>query len=127
MPCQLTPKRDCEWEEFIAAGKPAPCVPVSATDPLYILYTSGTTGKPKGIMRDNGGHAVALKWTMRNIYDTAPAKSIGRLPTSVGLSGTLTSFMRRFSTVTRRYYTKENGGHAGCRRFLVGLSPNTCE
>ena len=74
MPCQLTPKRDCEWEEFIAAGKPAPCVPVSATDPLYILYTSGTTGKPKGIMRDNGGHAVALKWTMRNIYDTAPGE-----------------------------------------------------
>ena len=76
-------------------------------------------------MRDNGGHAVALKWTMRNIYDTARAKSIGRLPTSVGLSGTLTSFMRRFSTVTRRYYTKENRWARRMPALLVGLSPNT--
>ena len=53
----------------MAAAAPAACVPVDATDPLYILYTSGTTGKPKGVVRDNGGHAVALAWSMRNIYD----------------------------------------------------------
>ena len=50
------------------------CVSVAATDPLYILYTSGTTGQPKGIIRDNGGHAVALKWSMKNIYDVDPGE-----------------------------------------------------
>jgi propionyl-CoA synthetase len=61
--------RDIDWEELVAGAKPVDCVPVAATDPLYILYTSGTTGIPKGVVRDNGGHAVALKWTMKNIYN----------------------------------------------------------
>ena len=61
---------DLDWHDLMAAAAPVPCVPVDATDPLYILYTSGTTGKPKGVVRDNGGHAVALAWSMRNIYDT---------------------------------------------------------
>ncbi len=71
--------RDHDWAALIGAarkaGKTADCVPVLATDPLYILYTSGTTGRPKGVVRDNGGHMVALKWSMKNIYDVDPGES----------------------------------------------------
>ena len=73
-PCELVPGRDVDWQEAIAAAEPVDPVPVKATDPLYVLYTSGTTGKPKGIVRDNGGHAVALLWTMRHVYDTNPGE-----------------------------------------------------
>ena len=72
--CALDPERDLEWEEAVSRAEPAACVPVEATDPLYILYTSGTTGQPKGIVRDNGGHAVALAWTMKHIYDVEPGE-----------------------------------------------------
>jgi propionyl-CoA synthetase len=70
----LTAGRDVDWDEAMAKAKPHDCVPVAATDPLYILYTSGTTGQPKGIVRDNGGHAVALKWSMKNIYNVDPGE-----------------------------------------------------
>ena len=70
----LGPDRDLDWEEVMATAMPADCVPVEALDPLYILYTSGTTGQPKGIVRDNGGHAVALEWTMKHIYDVEPGE-----------------------------------------------------
>ena len=71
---ELDPARDLDWHEALAGAEPADCVPVAATDPLYIIYTSGTTGQPKGIVRDNGGHAVALAWSMKNIYDIDPGE-----------------------------------------------------
>ncbi len=72
--CELMAGRDEDWGEVMAAAEPHDCVPVDATDTLYVLYTSGTTGQPKGIVRDNGGHAVALTWSMQHIYDVKPGE-----------------------------------------------------
>ncbi len=70
----LVPGRDLDWTEATAAAAPADCVTVDAGHPLYILYTSGTTGQPKGVVRDNGGHAVALAWSMRHVYGVEPGE-----------------------------------------------------
>jgi propionyl-CoA synthetase len=72
--CSLIEGRDLDWHGLMATAEPPDPVPVAATDPLYVLYTSGTTGTPKGIVRDNGGHAVALLWSMRHIYDMHPGE-----------------------------------------------------
>ncbi|MBN2232651.1 MAG: propionyl-CoA synthetase [Deltaproteobacteria bacterium] len=69
---ELAPGHDYDWDAEMAGAAPTECVTVAATDPLYILYTSGTTGIPKGVVRDNGGHVVALKWSMKYIYDVDP-------------------------------------------------------
>ena len=70
----LVAGRDLDWHEALTHGEPTECVPVASTDPLYIHYTSGTTGIPKGVVRDNGGHAVALKWSMTNVFSTGPGE-----------------------------------------------------
>jgi propionyl-CoA synthetase len=72
---ELVRPRDLDWDELDASASPVDCVPLEATDPLYILYTSGTTGHPKGVMRDNGGHLVALKWSMKNVYGIDPGET----------------------------------------------------
>jgi propionyl-CoA synthetase len=69
---ELVPGRDIDWHDALEGARPAECLTLDATDPLYILYTSGTTGKPKGVVRDNGGHAVALSWSMEYIYNVKP-------------------------------------------------------
>ena len=72
MQADLKENRDFDWNETIASARPVDCVPVNANDPLYILYTSGTTGQPKGVVRDTGGTIVSLKWSMANIYNVKP-------------------------------------------------------
>jgi propionyl-CoA synthetase len=66
---ELMPGRDHDWNDVMATAQPVDCVPVAATDPLYILYTSGTTGEPKGIVRPSGGHLVAMAWSLRHVFD----------------------------------------------------------
>ncbi len=73
-PAPLIEGRDFEWEAFQEGVEPADCVPVGGEDPLYILYTSGTTGEPKGVVRSNAGHMVALIWTMKNLYGIEPGE-----------------------------------------------------
>jgi len=73
-PCSLDGSRDVDWDDYIADVEPAKCISVSGDHPAYILYTSGTTGAPKGIVRPTAGHMVALHWTMKNIYDVDPGE-----------------------------------------------------
>ena len=110
----------------MAAAEPADCVPVAATDPLYILYTSGTTGKPKGVVRDNGGHAVALRWSMENIYDIGPGE-VFWAASDVGwvVGHSYIVYAPLLAGCTTVLYEGKPVGTPDAGRVLAGRSPST--
>ena len=120
-PCERPPGATVDWHELMADAEPADAVPVAATDPLYVLYTSGTTGKPKGIVRDNGGHAVALLWSMRHIYDIAARRRVlGGLRRRLGRRPLLHRVRPAIARRHDRSLRGQAGGHPGRRRVLAG-------
>jgi propionyl-CoA synthetase len=110
---------DLDWEQAMAGAEPVACVPVAATDPLYILYTSGTTTKPKGVVRDNGGHAVALRWSMQHIYETRPGEVFWAASDVGGSSGIPTSSTPRCSPGARPCCMRESRWARRMQRVLA--------
>jgi propionyl-CoA synthetase len=120
-PGEMVSGRDLEWHEALQGAEPQECVSVAATDPLYILYTSGTTGRPKGVVRDNGGHAVALKWSMEHVYGVKPGE-VYWAASDVGWGGG-PLLHRLWPTAARLHHDRlrgQAGGYARPGRVLAG-------
>ncbi len=116
---RLVEGRDHAWHTFQYGVEPADCVPVEGNHPAYILYTSGTTGAPKGVVRPTGGHMVALMWTMRAIYDCGPGDVFWAAATWAGSWGTATSAMAPSGGLHHGGLRGQAGGHARCGHLLA--------
>ena len=121
---EMKPGRDLDWTELESKAQPADCVSVAATDPLYILYTSGTTAVPKGVVRDNGGHAVALLWSMKHIYNIEPGE-VYWAASDVGwvVGHSYIVYAPLFAARNNDCLRRKTGGHSRSRTILARHFP----